>query len=64
METCKNCGKPLDYIDVGLTKKLMGRGLTEFMCKSCLSKHFGVTEKLLDEKVEQFKAMGCTLFIK
>ena len=64
MEKCTKCGKPLDYIDVGLTKKLINRGSTEFMCKSCLAKEFNVTEKLLDEKVEQFRTMGCVLFNK
>lgn len=32
-------------------------------CKQCLSKHLGVTPELIDEKIEQFKRQGCTLFV-
>lgn len=62
MSRCKNCGKELNTVDVGLTKKLINRGATEFYCKKCLAAKFNVTEELLDEKVRQFRAAGCMLF--
>ena len=62
LNKCVKCGKELDAFDVGLTKKLINRGSTEFYCKSCLAKKFDVTEQLLDEKIRQFQAAGCTLF--
>lgn len=62
MSRCKNCGKELNTVDVGLTKKLINRGATEFCCKKCLAAKFNVTEELLDEKVRQFRAAGCLLF--
>ena len=62
MSFCKNCGKELNTVDVGLTKKLINRGSTEFFCKKCLA--INVTEELLDEKVRQFRAAGCLLFPK
>lgn len=62
MSRCVKCGKELNPIDVGLSKKLINRGATEFLCKACLAEKFAVTEALLDEKVRAFRAAGCVLF--
>ena len=56
------CHAPLTNDEIGLTKKLINRGTTEFLCYECLANHFRVTVELLREKVEQFREMGCTLF--
>ena len=61
-ETCKQCGASLTRDEVGLTKKLINRGTTQYLCYECLAKHFQVTVELLKEKVEQFREMGCMLF--
>ena len=61
-DLCHQCQAPLSRDEVGLTKKLINRGTTEFLCYECLAKHFRVTVELLREKVEQFREMGCTLF--
>ena len=61
-ETCQRCGAPLTRDEIGLTKKLINRGCTEFLCYECLAKHFRVSVDLLKAKVEQFREMGCTLF--
>lgn len=60
--TCIKCGKALSGNDVGLTKKLINRGSTEFMCIDCLAEKFNCSRELLEKKIEQFKASGCTLF--
>lgn len=60
--TCMKCGKALSGNDVGLTKKLINRGSTEFMCIDCLAEKFNCSRELLEKKIEQFKASGCTLF--
>lgn len=57
-----SCGNPIQKIDIGLTKKLINRGTTDYLCIHCLAKKFNVSEELLREKAEHFKAMGCTLF--
>ena len=62
-DTCKHCGVSLTRDEIGLTKKLINRGTTQFLCYECLAKHFRVTVDLLREKVEQFREMGCTLFL-
>lgn len=62
MSKCIKCGKELTGNDIGLTKKLINRGSTEFMCIDCLAKKFDCPRELLEKKICQFKASGCTLF--
>lgn len=62
MSNCKKCGKELSGNDIGLTKKLINRGSTEFLCIDCIAEKFDCTKKLLEEKIRQFKESGCTLF--
>ena len=64
MAACKNCGRNLSGDEIGLTKKMINRGATEYMCLTCLSAFFGCTETLLVRKIEEFKSMGCMLFSK
>ncbi len=62
MSTCKKCGRELSGNDIGLTKKLINRGSTEFLCIDCIAEKFDCTKELLEEKIRQFKESGCTLF--
>ena len=62
MSNCKKCGKELSGYDIGLTKKLINRGSTEFLCIDCIAEKFDCTKELLEEKIRQFKESGCTLF--
>ena len=62
MSNCKKCGKELSGNDIGLTKKIINRGSTEFLCIDCIAEKFDCTKELLEEKITQFKAAGCTLF--
>lgn len=62
MSNCKKCGKELSGNDIGLTKKLINRGSTEFLCIDCIAENFDCTKELLEEKIRQFKESGCTLF--
>lgn len=62
MSNCKKCGKELSGNDIGLTKKLINRGSTEFLCIDCIAEKFDCTKELLEEKIRQFKETGCTLF--
>ena len=58
MDICVKCGKPLEFNDIGATKKFINRGATEFMCQE-----LGVSEELIEKKIEQFKRQGCMLFV-
>ncbi len=62
MAKCMKCGKELLPDEIGLHKKIVGKGATEFMCLPCLAVYFDCSEELLYQKIEQFKKMGCMLF--
>ena len=59
---CIRCGAVLQKDDVALTRKMVKRGAQEFLWIPCLAEHFKLTEEILRQKVEEFRAMGCTLF--
>ena len=59
---CLKCKRELTSDEIGLHKKLVNRGASEYMCIDCLSRYFEVPVTMLHEKIEQFKKMGCTLF--
>ena len=59
---CVRRGAVLGRDDIGLTKKMVNRGATEFLCIACLAEHFDLTEEILREKIREVKAMGCRLF--
>lgn len=62
-KVCYVCGKtPLSKDEVGLTKKLIDKKPDKFYCLSCLAEYLEVTEEELQDKIEEFKDEGCTLF--
>ena len=56
------CGRDLTADEIGLHKKMIHRGATEFMCITCLAAFFHCEEGLLEKKIEQFREQGCMLF--
>jgi uncharacterized protein YlaI len=61
---CIKCASDISPDDIGATKKLINRGITEFMCIPCLAEKFGITEEKLREKIEQWRESGCLLFVQ
>ena len=61
-ETCMKCGRKLKRDEIALTKKLINRGATEFMCERCLASYYRVEVSDIRERMDYFRAMGCTLF--
>ncbi len=61
-ETCTECGGKLTHDDIAMTRKLINRGAKQFMCLSCLAAFYKVPVSRLEEKMEEFKKSGCTLF--
>ena len=59
MARCMQCGKELTHNEIGAHRKFINRGAEQFFCKQCLAKHLGVTPELIDEKIDQFKRLGC-----
>ena len=60
--SCRNCGRELTADEIGIYKRMVNRGATEFLCASCLANYFQISEAMVYEKIEHFRAMGCTLF--
>lgn len=61
---CIMCGKPnLDKNIVGINKKLLGENISNFYCMDCLAEYLGCTVDELLDKIEEFKAEGCKLFM-
>ena len=59
---CAVCGKPLSQDEIAVTKKLISRGATSFLCVACLADHFEVRPRDIRERIDHFRATGCTLF--
>lgn len=60
---CIVCGKEgLDKDTVGLNKKLLSKNITEFYCLNCFAEYLECTVEDLQDKIEEFKEEGCTLF--
>lgn len=62
-DVCIKCGKPVSRDERGLTKKFINRGTENYFCIHCLAEHLGVSTRLLENKIKQFRDMGCTLFL-
>ena len=59
---CRECHRPLTHDEVAVTKKLINRGATDFMCVDCLARYFEVKPADIEERIRHFRQMGCTLF--
>jgi len=60
---CVNCGEYLSKDEVAVSKKMLGRYLTEFFCIDCLANILECDLNDLEIKVLEFKEQGCTLFL-
>ena len=61
---CVVCGKKdLDKDTIGINKKLLGRNIKCYYCIDCLAEYLECTTKDVMEKIEEFKAEGCVLFL-
>ncbi|HQA59098.1 MAG TPA: hypothetical protein PK033_14660 [Acetivibrio sp.] len=60
---CYVCGIAINDKDhIGLNRKLLGRKVERFYCIDCLAEYFEVTTEELLDRIEEFKAQGCSLF--
>lgn len=47
---------------IGINKKILGRDVKTFYCMPCLADFLDTTVQDLEDKIEEFKEEGCTLF--
>lgn len=60
---CSSCWKgSLSKDEVGICKKLLGEKTKTYFCMDCLASYLDTTVQELQEKIEEFKDEGCTLF--
>lgn len=60
---CVACGKNnLDKDTVGINQKILGKSITNYYCMDCLADFLECQVEDLLDKIEEFKADGCTLF--
>lgn len=62
-EFCSKCGMVLSNDEIALHKKLYNRAAKSFLCIRCSSEYLEVTQEMLAAKIDEFKKMGCTLFL-
>lgn len=64
MIECARCSKRLTGDEIGLYRKLFGRGAERgFICIDCCAEYLSVPREMLEKKIELWKSMGCTLFV-
>jgi biotin operon repressor len=60
---CCICEKEkLSNNEIALSKKLISLKTDRFYCIICLADYLEVTVEELQDKIEEFKAEGCTIF--
>ena len=60
---CLVCGKQeLTKDTIGINKKLLGKRIRSFYCMDCLAAYLECSVEELQDKIEEFKNEGCTLF--
>lgn len=63
MTTCQFCDKALSTNEIGISMRLLGRDGKRLLCRECLARNLNVDPQLIDKKIEQFKKLGCPLFV-
>ncbi len=61
---CKACRTPLSRDETAISRRLLGRGISQFYCISCLAALLGVEKHVIRMKIEEYRALGCALFPK
>ncbi len=60
---CYICGKEnLTRNEIGHNKKLIGQDVKKFHCLQCLADYLELSVDELEERIQEFKDAGCSLF--
>ncbi len=65
MASCRKCQRELSRDERAIYKRMVNKlaAEEELLCKHCLAEMFDVTVEMIEQKIEHFKASGCTLFM-
>lgn len=50
--------------EIAIYKRLVDRGARRCLCKECLAQKLGCETAVIERKIEYFKEIGCTLFVR
>ncbi len=59
---CSSCGKPINTVDVGATRKFISKASERYSCRDCLAQKLGWSRTYLDELILMYRKRGCLLF--
>jgi len=59
---CAQCDSALARDDIAISRRLIGRGISQFYCIRCLAARLGVSQAVIHLKIKEYRAMGCALF--
>jgi hypothetical protein len=60
---CCECKSRLDKDYIALSKKLLGRNISQLYCITCLAIFLECEVSDLEIKIMEFKEQGCALFL-
>ena len=60
---CADCMIVLDKDEVSLSKKLFGENILVYYCLNCTAGLLGCEVSDLEDKIQEFREQGCTLFL-
>lgn len=63
MEQCLNCKQALSTNEIGISCRLLGKDGKRLLCRQCLARELNVDAAIIDKKIDQYKKMGCPLFV-
>jgi len=59
---CLDCHVPLRKDEIAITRRMIGRGVTQYLCIKCLALRLQISPDAIKEKIKDYKALGCVLF--
>ena len=63
MKQCEYCNQKLSTNEIGISLRLLGKDGHKFLCRFCLAKEFHVEVEVIDKKIQQYRDLGCPLFV-
>ena len=63
MQACQYCSRTLSTNEIAISMRLLGRDGRALFCRECLARELKISPELIDKKIEQFRSMGCPLFV-
>lgn len=63
MKHCQGCARELSTNEIGISYRLLGKDGKRLLCRDCLARELKVDPAIIDKKIDQYKKMGCPLFV-